>query len=77
MKTIYVVYETDNHQSLDSVCIKVLTTSKKEAKKFYNTNKKDYENDWYLILSKLESTTDFSIDNNLIRDLDIIKQSKN
>jgi nucleoside diphosphate kinase len=51
MKKIYIVYEVDGHHSLNTVVLKVLTTSKKTAKKFYKEHKKEYKKDYKLVFA--------------------------
>lgn len=73
-KYIYIVYEIDQQKSKSSFCIKGLSTSKKEAKKFFKENKKDFKKDWFLIFGKVESGN-FNIFSNIINEIEEIKNS--
>lgn len=72
--TIYIVYEVNAQQEKSSFCIKGISTSKREAKEFYNQHKKDYKNDWFLIIGKVENGK-FDIMNNIFNEIEEIKKS--
>jgi hypothetical protein len=76
---IYIVFECDAWSSYSSYVIKEIFTNKAEAVSFYNKGKKHYSNvgeTYILNLAVHTKRLNMSLDNNVLRDLTIIKSTK-
>jgi len=76
---IYIVFECDVWNSYSSYVIKEILTNKAEAISFYNKGKKHYSNtgeEYILNLGVHTKRLNLSLDNNVLRDLTIIKSTK-
>lgn len=77
---IYIVFECDEHCSYNSYVIKEIFTNKAEALSFYNKGKKHYSNvgeKYILNLAVHTKRLNLSLDNNVLRDLIIMKSTLN
>jgi len=81
MMPIYVVYEADCHGSYDSMVIKHMTTSKREAKSFYDTYKGGYGlsgTDYNLHLALYENRAeDMNSESNILREFEPVESTGN
>lgn len=74
MKKVYIVFECDAHRSLDTYCIKLLTSNKREAIRIFKEGKPLYDKDmnWYYNVGEYEPSGNENSNGNVLRDLEII-----
>lgn len=79
MKTIYIIFESDNSRSLSSFVVKLMSGNKDLTLKHYHSIKSSYEGDedYFLTLAEYEPNFNASDDANVFRELTIIKTTEN
>lgn len=77
---IYIVYECDNHRNYNSICVKEIFTNRQKAIAYYNKGvrlfNKQGESDWYINLARHVPRMNESFDNNVLRDMVLIKSNE-
>jgi hypothetical protein len=78
MKTIYIVYECNEFETYESMCIKHLCTNLTLSKEIFKKMKKEYDKtNWYLNLASYDPKKVARSGDNILKDMVLILTTKN